>query len=100
MRHGFVLSARGDHRRARAANLREILAGRALPVEDDAVAARERTEGVRGIGPTGQCPAARTAAAARATDARGRRASRVDELVGLEDAVAGALEIGDGQAAV
>src|SRR5258705_13687800 len=88
-----------DHGRARATDLRKILAGGALPVEGDPVAASERAVGVCGVGLPSQRPATGTAAAARTPHAGRRRASRIDELVRLHDARAGAHEISDRETA-
>src|SRR4030095_12230885 len=84
-----------DHGRAGAAHLRKILTGSALPVEDDLIAASERAVGIRGIGLPNQRPATGTAAAAWTARAGRRRTSRIDELLRLHDARAGAFEISD-----
>src|SRR5215813_7201292 len=59
-------SARRDHRRARAAELRKIDRARGLPVDRDAVLPREGAVGIGGIQRAGQRAASRAPAPARA----------------------------------
>src|SRR5206468_12797079 len=98
-RQAGAMSERRDDCGTRAADLRKISAAGALPVEDDPLAACERAVGIRGVEPPGQGAATCAAAATRTVGACRGRAPRGDELVGLDDVSAGALEIGDREAA-
>src|SRR5690349_20886467 len=98
-RHAEAMSERRDHRGTGAADLRQVAAAGALPVEGDAVAARERAVRIGVVGPTGQRATTGAAAATRTIGAGGRRSTRGDELVRLDDGRAGAFQIGERQAA-
>src|SRR5262249_15239964 len=88
-----------DHGRAGAAHLRKILAGAALPVEDDPITARKRAIGIRRVRLPHQRAASGTTAAAWTARTDRGPAARFRELIRLHDVRAGALEVGDRETA-
>src|SRR5262249_28712570 len=87
-----------DDRGARATDLRQILTVGAVPVEIDAVASRGRAVGIHGVDVARECATGGAAGPEGAAGGGSGGPARRHDLRSFEDALAGVLEIGDGEA--